>query len=422
MPDHQNSPKKQSKLVVRFGDELLESGFTALPNILLRYQGELQIKAEELNFIVQIWYHWWDDADPYPALKSVARRMAKHEDSVRGYSRSLQKKRYLVVRDRQSKTKGQLTSEYDFSPLINRLKELWRAEQADRLAREVDWEIIPRGRNSTPSEDSQRGGSEDSQRAPSEPVQTEEYTGFINTQNNKDALLISNNIELQSQVYKNSSVSKFSKKQVKDLQNSDSDEKTSGDVAAPREGEPEPRRTGDYQPRAASTNGFTAIGEVGRLKGVPTDRKPAPRRGRTAPGTTATARAGDRQGRGGPDLPEPPEWLTAQITRLSDELHDYSHAQGNVGQAHNLFLFTGAEEGRFRERLNEAKRLTLKYDIEKKAEGEAGEYGLRNKMPYFFKVLRDVLGLKDIPASETKPVTARRKGRGKNVNEQFYSP
>jgi len=110
------------------------------------------------------------------------------------------------------------------------------------------------------------------------------------------------------------------------------------------------------------------------------------------------------------------------MTRLSDELHDAPHAQSNVAQALNLFLISGAEERRFQEKLTEAKRQTMKYDIEKRADGEAGEWGMRNKMPYFFKVLRDGLGLKGIPSSETKTESARRKGRGQNVNEQLYSP
>jgi hypothetical protein len=37
--------------------------------------------------------------------------------------------------------------------------------------------------------------------------------------------------------------------------------------------------------------------------------------------------------------------------------------------------------------------------IEKRADGEAGEWGMRNKMPYYFACLRDVLGMKPPPDS-----------------------
>ena len=37
------------KLAVRFGDEILQAGFTTVPNLLLRYQAKLDISSSELN-------------------------------------------------------------------------------------------------------------------------------------------------------------------------------------------------------------------------------------------------------------------------------------------------------------------------------------------------------------------------------------
>jgi hypothetical protein len=400
MPNEPTNTKQSNRLVVRFGDELLEFGFTALPNILIRHQGKLSISPEEFNFIIQIWYHWWDESDPYPSLRSVAERM--HYDSVRSYSRSLQKKGHLLVRDRKAKGRGQLTSEYDFSPLIEHLKEVGREERAQRLARDVDWEVMPREEKQTPREDSHRGGV--SQFTPNK------------TQENKTQLEedseYSNSFELQTQVFNGVSTFQNSKNEIEFFENDESKDEASGD-------EPQEQRRGDYQPITPSTNSFTTVGEVLKGRKTGSGRKPAAKSSETASETASSARAGVRQGRAKAGLPEPPAWLVEHITRLSHELHDPTHAEGNIGQAHNLFLFTGAEERRFQDRLSEAKRLTLKYDIEKKAEGEAGEWGQRNKMPYFFKVLRDQLGLKDVPASETKPVRVTRSGRGQKVNEDF---
>jgi hypothetical protein len=219
-----------------------------------------------------------------------------------------------------------------------------------------------------------------------------------------------NIFELQTQIFNETSNSKFSKKRLENL----------------KDDEREEQRREDYQPLTPPTNrGFSAVGDVLKGKKIGTGRKPAVRSPKTALKTASDARAGVRQGKDKTGLPEPPEWLVEHITRYSIELHDASDEQiaRNVGQAHNLFLFTGAEERRFQERLTEAKRRTLSYDIEKRAAGEDGEvFGQRNKMPYFFKVLRDVLGLKDIPASQTKPLRSNRKSRGYNVNEQLYSP
>jgi hypothetical protein len=227
----------------------------------------------------------------------------------------------------------------------------------------------------------------------------------------------SNYFELMTQIRKNGSTFRISKKRDK-IENSDAEEaETSADEAEEGTG-------GEYQPHTPSRNGFTAVGEMLQGRKIRPSRKTTPRSSKTASDAAAKSQPGQRQGRGRSSLPEPPAWLVDQITRFSIELHDGSEEQirRNVGQAYNLFLFTGAEEGRFQDRLNEAKRTTLRYDIKKPADGEEGElFGQRNKMPYFFKVVRDLYGLKEIPASKTKPATASRKRRGHNVNEQFYS-
>src|SRR5215217_2204273 len=121
------------KLAVRFGDEILQAGFTTVPNLLLRYQAKLDISSAELNFTLQVWYHWWDQKDPYPALGTIAERMGQSRRQIRRYSEALREKGYLVVRERRANGLGQLTSEYDFSPLLDQLRDLFRQEEAGQV-------------------------------------------------------------------------------------------------------------------------------------------------------------------------------------------------------------------------------------------------------------------------------------------------
>jgi hypothetical protein len=101
-----------------------------------------------------------------------------------------------------------------------------------------------------------------------------------------------------------------------------------------------------------------------------------------------------------PPISEAPAWLQLRARDLSNQLNDPDHAEQNLGQLWHLFIDSGAEEGRFNSKVDEAKGLTLKAVIEKKAAGEAGKWGLRNRAPYFFSTLRDKLGL---PAKGRKP-------------------
>ena len=56
---------------------------------------------------------------------------------------------------------------------------------------------------------------------------------------------------------------------------------------------------------------------------------------------------------------------------------------------------SGLSEAAFVGRLYEARSITKQRgDIQKRASGEAGEWGMRNRMPYYFAVVRDLLGMK----------------------------
>lgn len=82
------------------------------------------------------------------------------------------------------------------------------------------------------------------------------------------------------------------------------------------------------------------------------------------------------------------------VSRYSQELHDEEHIAQNLGQAGRLWKSSGWSESAFGQALTEAKEITLRRDIKKRAT-VGGEIGARNKMPYYFKVLRDVLGMKE---------------------------
>ncbi len=105
-----------------------------------------------------------------------------------------------------------------------------------------------------------------------------------------------------------------------------------------------------------------------------------------------------RRGNAPPATP----WIEQLMTDFSSELHDEEHTRQNISQAARLWQESGREEAAFVQLLYEARSLTKQYRVKKKATGEAGEYGLRNKMPYYFSVLKDQLGLKE-PRTDPAP-------------------
>jgi hypothetical protein len=135
------------------------------------------------------------------------------------------------------------------------------------------------------------------------------------------------------------------------------------------------------QPSAASVDGSrvqsdgrrAATGSYGALRGIPDDEaRPA---GRREP------------------APRLPAYLADLVTRYSEELHDPDHVPQNLGQAGRLWRQSGWSEASFGQALTEAKAITLKSNVKKRAR-VGGELGARNKMPFYFTVLRDILGMR----------------------------
>ncbi|TAK28808.1 MAG: helix-turn-helix domain-containing protein [Chloroflexota bacterium] len=91
--------------------------------------------------------------------------------------------------------------------------------------------------------------------------------------------------------------------------------------------------------------------------------------------------------------PKATPYIESLITELSSEFHDQEHVRSNVSQAMRLIKASGFSDESFGQVLYQARARTReRANIRKSAGGGAP---LRNKMPYFWAVVRDLLGMKD---------------------------
>ena len=161
------------QIAVRFGDDILQAGFTAVPNLVLDHYASLGITPGEMMFIIHVWQYWWTEKDPYPSLKTIAAKMNVSRRQVSNYTQSLKTKQLLLVHERQDAERGQVTSEYDFSPLIQAIT--GRPQGVKDIS-------------SPPMNDPSRGGMKSISGAPLKDSSTEEYPdqkdSNINTHNN----------------------------------------------------------------------------------------------------------------------------------------------------------------------------------------------------------------------------------------------
>jgi hypothetical protein len=147
---------------------------------------------------------------------------------------------------------------------------------------------------------------------------------------------------------------------------------------------------------------FTAVGEIVETRRKKTSQSASDGPGAAASPTTesiATSSAASPSGRSRTgrrrslaDQATPD--ITLVMSQVSDELHDDAE-RSSLGRAVRLWQQSKASEGNFIAAIYAARKIAKgRGDIEKRASGEAGQYGFRNRMPYFLRVLEDQLGLK----------------------------
>jgi hypothetical protein len=95
----------------------IDDGFTAIPNVLLKHQQDLEITCNELCVLIHVIMFWWDaDQGPYPSAGTIAKRMGSSTRSVERHLASLSEKALLV------KVKSDDRKRFDLSGLVKRLE------------------------------------------------------------------------------------------------------------------------------------------------------------------------------------------------------------------------------------------------------------------------------------------------------------
>jgi len=110
--------------IVQIWGNILDEGFTSVPNILLRYRHNIGIKSQLLALIVDIMSFKWDTENPFPSYSTLARRAGVAERTIKRMTQDLEELGLLIRTPRfDDKTGAQITTIFDFRPLIEKLTE-----------------------------------------------------------------------------------------------------------------------------------------------------------------------------------------------------------------------------------------------------------------------------------------------------------
>ena len=131
-----NKPEKAFSTEQIFGKPVLDHGFTAIPNILLRGQKRLGLNPVHFSILVQLLSYWFDPKrPPYPSKQDLMDRLGISKTTLQKHIRELEQQGFLR-REQQTTAFGDFGSNiYHLEGLVEKLKKLVPDFDAERKER-----------------------------------------------------------------------------------------------------------------------------------------------------------------------------------------------------------------------------------------------------------------------------------------------
>ena len=129
---HRRASNSDRSFDQRLSPLIVALGVTAVPNLLLRYQGRLGLTSNEVIYLQHVLLHRWQEAWPWVAISTIVESTGAAERSVRDWKASLIAKGLLTIRTRGRPGGGRGADEHDLSRLFAALEALALEEELQR--------------------------------------------------------------------------------------------------------------------------------------------------------------------------------------------------------------------------------------------------------------------------------------------------
>lgn len=142
------STETQKALEAKWGKPLLAAGFTALPDVVFRFQKKLQLERTDVLILLHLASYWWKPKEnPWPAKGTIAAAMDIDPRTVQRSIARMEKLGYVKRIERKAKVGDNLTNEYDLRGLVRAATKVAEQEIALREKRAAE----DKGRMATPT-------------------------------------------------------------------------------------------------------------------------------------------------------------------------------------------------------------------------------------------------------------------------------
>lgn len=129
------TPAIERKIAQRWGKELTEAGWTAIPNVIFQRQRALGLDSVDINILLQLAAYWWTPGNhPYPSKARIAGAIGIDPRTVQRHIARLESGGLIRRIPRRSAAGGSHTNQYDLTPLAAAAKP-YALEELQEIAR-----------------------------------------------------------------------------------------------------------------------------------------------------------------------------------------------------------------------------------------------------------------------------------------------
>jgi hypothetical protein len=138
----------QKALEAKWGKPLLAAGFTALPDVVFRFQKKLKLQRTDVLVLLHLASYWWKPKEnPWPAKGTIAAAMDIDPRTVQRSIARMEELGYVKRIERKAKVGDNLTNEYDLRGLVKAATNIAEEEMTLREKRAAE----DKGRMATPT-------------------------------------------------------------------------------------------------------------------------------------------------------------------------------------------------------------------------------------------------------------------------------
>lgn len=107
------------KIEQKWGPALTQTGWTAIPNVIVQRQKALGLTPLDVNILLQLLAYWWEPKNlPHPSKQTIADAIGVHARTVQKRIAAMETAKFIKRIERRTSRNGSSTNRYDFSGLI----------------------------------------------------------------------------------------------------------------------------------------------------------------------------------------------------------------------------------------------------------------------------------------------------------------